>query len=51
MKEELIEHWQFYQEFLDRLVDENKLGFTYRKGLLNFNDFMFWLQTGRLNTK
>jgi hypothetical protein len=50
MKEELIEQWQFYNEFLDKLVDEMKLGFTKREQHLNFHDFMIWLETGRLNT-
>ncbi len=48
--QELIEKWELYNEFLDKLVDENKLGFTNKEQYLNFNDFMIWLQSGRLNS-
>ena len=49
MKDELVTQWQFYKEFLERLVDERKIGYSYKDDYLNFRDFMVWLEAGCLN--
>lgn len=49
MKEELIEQWNLYKEFLDRLLDEDKIIWANHQNYQNFNDFMIWLESGRLN--
>lgn len=45
---ELVEQWEDYKDFLNRLIGENKLGYSYYDSLLNFRDFMIWVETGRL---
>ena len=49
MKEELIHQWNSYKEFLDRLMYERKITETNHQTYQNFNDFMIWLEIGRLN--
>ena len=49
MKEELIEQWELYNDFLNKLVDEEKIGYTYLDSYKTFDSFMVWLATGRLS--
>lgn len=46
MKRELIEQWQFYTQAIE---EDETIGFTLQKNYLNFRDFMFWLETGKIN--
>lgn len=49
MNKELIEQWELYQEFLNDLFDRGELGASYIDDYKNWNEFMVWLQTGRLS--